>query len=168
MTRSMIRSVAIAAALSAQALSHAAAYQVGVGMSDITGEAAEVGMMGYAELSQKTSGIHQRLRARAFIVQDDSGATPGKSVVMVVTDTGLITQAIHQAVLAKLAARYGSLYNEQNVLLSATHTHAGPGGYSHYALYNITILGFQKANFNAIVDGIVEAVNKAHASKAPG
>lgn len=168
MTRSMIRSVAIAAALSVQALSQAASYQVGVGMSDITGEAAEVGMMGYAELSQKTSGIHQRLRARAFIVQDNSGATPGKSVVMVITDTGLITQAIHQAVLAKLATRYGSLYNEQNVLLSATHTHAGPGGYSHYALYNITILGFQKANFNAIVDGIVEAINKAHASKAPG
>ncbi len=171
-TRSMICSAAIAAALSAPAWALAAttspAYQVGVGMSDITGEAAEVGMMGYASLSQKATGIHQRLRARAFVVQDNSGSTPGKSVVMVITDTGLVTQAVHQAVLAKLAARYGTLYNEQNVLLSATHTHAGPGGYSHYALYNITILGFQKATFNAIVDGIVEAINKAHANKAPG
>ena len=142
-----------------------APYLVGVGLSDITGEAAEVGMMGYAELSQKTSGIHQRLRARAFIVQD---AATQKNAVIVITDTGLVTQAIHQAVLKRLAARYGALYNEQNVLISATHTHAGPGGYSHYALYNITILGFQKKTFEAIVDGIVEAIDKAHRSKAPG
>lgn len=172
MAHTAIRSVALAAALSLSAclnLAQAApAFQVGVGMSDITGEAAEVGMMGYASLDQKTSGIHQRLRARAFIVQDNRGATPGKSAVVVITDTGLVTQAIHQAVLARLATRYGTLYNEQNVLISATHTHAGPGGYSHYALYNITVLGFQKATFNAIVDGIVEAIDRAHASKAPG
>ncbi|MBI2734431.1 MAG: neutral/alkaline ceramidase [Aquabacterium sp.] len=152
-------------ALAGPALAANQPYQVGVGMSDITGEAAEVGMMGYAELSQKTSGIHQRLRARAFIVQD---AATQKSAVIVITDTGLVTQAIHQAVLKRLAAKYGALYNEQNVLISATHTHAGPGGYSHYALYNITILGFQKRTFNAIVDGIIEAIDKAHLSKAPG
>lgn len=140
-------------------------YQLGVGMSDITGEAAEVGMMGYAALDQKTAGIHQRLRARAFIVQDPATL---KSAVIVITDTGLVTQAVHQAVLKRLAARYGSLYNEQNVLISATHTHAGPGGYSHYALYNITILGFQQKTFDAIVHGVVEAIDKAHQNKAPG
>lgn len=141
------------------------AYRLGVGMSDITGEAAEVGMMGYALLEQKTAGIHQRLRARAFIVQE---AATQRSAVVVITDTGLVTQAIHLAVLARLKTRYGGLYHAQNVLISATHTHAGPGGYSHHALYNITILGFQKKTFDAIVDGIVEAVDRAHASRAPG
>ena len=140
-------------------------YSVGVGMSDITGEAAEVGMMGYASLTQKTAGIHQRLRARAFVVQD---VGTQKSAVIVITDTGLVTQAIHQAVLKKLASRYGSVYNEQNVIISATHTHAGPGGYSHYALYDITILGFQQRTFDAIVNGIFEAINIAHLSRAPG
>lgn len=154
-----------ATCLTWQSLSQASPYQVGVGMSDITGEAAEVGMMGYAVLEQKTAGIHQRLRARAFIVQDSA---TGKSAVVVITDTGLMTQGIHQAVLKRLASRYGSLYNEQNVLLSATHTHSGPGGYSHYALYNISILGFQKRTFDAIVDGVVEAIDRAHASRAPG
>jgi neutral ceramidase len=159
---------AVALSLIAQGHAHAAStqpYQLGVGMSDITGEAADVGMMGYAELTQKTAGIHQRLRARAFIVQD---AATLKSAVIVITDTGLVTQAIHQAVLKRLATKYGTQYNAQNVLISATHTHAGPGGYSHYALYNITILGFQQRTFNAIVDGIVEAIDRAHASKAPG
>ncbi|MBI5925486.1 MAG: neutral/alkaline ceramidase [Aquabacterium sp.] len=166
---SMLAATAATAwALMPHQIAHAATaqpYQLGVGMSDITGEAAEVGMMGYAELSQKTAGIHQRLRARAFIVQD---AATQKSAVIVITDTGLVTQSIHQAVLKRLAAKYGALYNAQNVLISATHTHAGPGGYSHYALYNITILGFQQKTFNAIVDGIVEAIDQAHQRKAPG
>ena len=143
----------------------AANYLIGVGISDITGEAAEVGMMGYASLMQKTAGIHQRLRARAFIVQDPASK---KSVVMVITDTGLVTQAVHQAVLKRLGVRYGATYNAQNLIISATHTHAGPGGYSHYTLYNISILGFQKRTFDAMVDGIVEAIDNAHRHLAPG
>lgn len=140
-------------------------WRVGVGMSDLTGEAAEVGMMGYAELAQKTSGIHQRLRARAFIVDDPRTQ---RAAVIVVTDTGLVTQAIQQAVMQRLAARFGDRYTERNVMITATHTHAGPGGYSHYALYNITILGFQQRTFQAIVDGIVESIERAHARLAPG
>ncbi|RZI84549.1 MAG: alkaline ceramidase [Rubrivivax sp.] len=146
-------------------VSAAPKYIVGVGMADITGEAAEVGMMGYADLAQKTAGIHQRLRARAFVAED---ALSHQAVAVVVAYLGLVTQSVHQAVLARLATRHGTRYNQQNLLITATHTHAGPGGYSHYALYNITILGFQKATFNAIVDGIVEAVERAHANKAPG
>ncbi len=47
------------------------------------------------------------------------------------------------------------------MLLSATHTHSGPGGQSHNLAYNLSILGFQKQAFDATVDGIVEAVAKA-------
>lgn len=147
------------------AAAHAQSWRVGVGMSDVTGEAAEVGMMGYAELTQKASGIHQRLRARAFITEDPRTQ---RSAVIVVTDTGLVTQAVHQAVMKRLAAKFGDRYTERNVMLTATHTHAGPGGYSHYALYNITILGFQQRTFQAIVDGVVEAIERAHARLAPG
>src|SRR5215510_12893158 len=41
-------------------------FQVGSGIHDITGPAAELGMMGYGRLDQKTAGIHLRLWARAF------------------------------------------------------------------------------------------------------
>src|SRR5690606_36540958 len=121
--------------------------------------------MGYAVPEQRTAGIHLRLRARAFVIED---AATHKRVVIVITDTALLTQAVHQAVLQRLAARHGQRYTAENVLLSATHTHAGPGGYSHYALYNITILGFRPRTFQAIVDGIVEAIDQAHARLAPG
>ncbi|MFT3857591.1 MAG: neutral/alkaline ceramidase [Aquabacterium sp.] len=155
-----------AAAEARPASASSSPWLIGVGISDITGEAAEVGMMGYAAPHQTTSGIHQRLRARAFILADATGS--GKRVAIVITDMGLMTQAVHQAVLQRLAARFGTLYTADNVVLSATHTHAGPGGYSHYALYNFTIYGFQPRTFQAIVDGIVESIERAHQGLGPG
>ena len=47
-------------------------------------------------------------------------------------------------------------------MLSATHTHSGPAGYMQYALYGISSYGFVEANFRAVVDGIVESIEKAH------
>ena len=41
---------------------------VGTGIYDITGPAAQINFMGYAKTTQTAHGIHQRLRARAFIV----------------------------------------------------------------------------------------------------
>ena len=126
-------------------------YLVGRGMADITGEAAEVGMMGYASTSQVAAGIHMRQRARAFIVLDQAS---GKRMVFVNNDLGMVFQGVQQAVLKQLQAKYGSLYGADNVILSATHTHSGPGGFSHYALYNFTTWGFNPRTFDAIVRGI--------------
>ncbi len=36
------------------------------------------------------------------------------------------------------------------MLLSSTHTHAGPAGYSHYAAYNLSSYGFNAATFGAM------------------
>ncbi len=143
----------------------ASGYLVGAGIADITGEAAEVGMMGYAELDQKTSGIHQRQRSRAFVFADQAS---GQRVAVVNTDLQAVMQSVQQAVVKRLAARFGNRYTDKNVLISATHTHAGPGGFSHYALYNITVLGYQDKTFNAIVDGITESIEKADANVRPG
>lgn len=140
-------------------------YLVGRGMSDITGEAAEVGMLGYASLEQTTGGIHLRQRARAFIVVDQASA---RRTVFVNTDLGFVTQSVQQAVISQLKAKYGSLYDAPNVILSATHTHGGPGGFSHYALYNVTTYGFNKKTFDAVVSGIVLAIDKAHRDLKPG
>lgn len=140
-------------------------FLVGSGVYDITGPAAELGMMGYAMLDQRTRGLHTRLRSRAFVIASPCN---GKRVVFVSADLGMIFQAVKQKVVQRLQATYGTTYTESNVLLSATHTHSGPGGYSHYALYNLTILGFDSQNFRIIVDGIVESIGRAHANLAPG
>jgi neutral ceramidase len=140
-------------------------YLVGRGMADITGEAAEVGMMGYASLSQVSGGIHMRQRARAFIVLDQA---TGRRMVFVNNDLGMVFQGVQQAVIRQLQAKYGALYASENVILSATHTHAGAGGFSHYALYNITTYGYNKRTFDAAVSGIVAAIDKAHRDLKPG
>lgn len=107
---------------------------------------------------QWTHGIHTRLFARAFVFDDGSSR-----VVFVSSDMALTTQAVKQTVVEKLQKIYGkTLYREENVMLSATHTHAGPGGYSWHPLYDISTFGFHDQNFDAIVNGIVSAIKIAH------
>jgi neutral ceramidase len=140
-------------------------FQLGAGIYDITGPAAELGMMGYAMVDQKTAGIHLRLRSRAFVIASPCN---GKRAVFVSADLGQVFQGVKQQVVEKLRAKYGTLYSDDNVVLSATHTHSGPGGFSHYALYNLTILGYDKQNFDAIVDGIYQSIVRANDNLAPG
>ena len=140
-------------------------YLVGRGMADITGPAAEVGMAGYFSLDQKTSGIHLRLRSRAFIVGEMNS---DRRVVFVSVDQGMVFQGVALEVCRQLKDIYGGIYNEGNVVLSATHTHAGPGGHTHYALLNLTTLGYIKQNFDVIVEGIVASIVKAHDDLQPG
>ena len=138
---------------------------VGTGISDITGPIAEVVMMGYADGKQKTAGLHTRLHARAFVFANQA---TGKRVVWVSTELAMLFSSVKQGVIKKLAAKYGGLYTDENVMLSATHTHSGPGGYSHHTIYNISIGGFVRQNYDAIVDGITEAIDQAHSRLAPG
>lgn len=140
-------------------------YLIGTGIYDVTGPAAELGMMGMASVEQKTEGIQSRLFARAFIVCDQ---TSNKRIVILSADIWSCTQAIKMEVVKRLKIIYGNgLYSIENVLLSGTHTQSGPGGYSHYALYNLSVLGFDKQNFECIVNGMVQAIKRAHENLAP-
>ena len=51
-----------------------------------------------------------------------------------------------------------ALYNTDNVILSATHTHSGPGGYMQYVLFQFTSYGFVQQSFQALVDGISRVI----------
>ena len=115
-------------------------------------------MMGYAMIQQQTEGTHSRLWARAFVIESPCN---GKRVVFVNADLGQVFQAVKEEVVHTLQTKYGDRYSDENVLITATHTHSGPGGYSTYTLYNLTILGFSRKNFDTIVDGIVAAIERA-------
>ena len=140
-------------------------YLIGLGKHDITGSAAEIGMMGYGKTDQKSAGIHNRQYARAYIIVDPDS---GERVVFVNVDAGAVFQSVNQGVINKLEAKYAGLYNVKNVVLSATHTHAAIGGQSHYALYDFTILGFIEENYDAHVNGITAAIDEAHNNLQPG
>lgn len=139
-------------------------YLIGLGSYDITGPAADVNMMGYANMEQITSGVHFRLRARTFIVAEPQG----KRVAFVNLDACMASQIVTIKVLERLRARYGNLYTEQNVAISGIHTHAGPGGYLQYVVYIVTSLGFVRQSFDAVVNGIEQSIIQAHENLRPG
>ncbi|KAL5706258.1 ceramidase [Ranunculus cassubicifolius] len=140
-------------------------YLIGVGSYDMTGPAADVNMMGYANMDQVTAGVHFRLRARAFIVAE---STNGPRFAFVNLDAGMASQLVTIKVLERLRSRYGDVYNEENLAISGTHTHAGPAGYLQYVVYSITSLGFVQQSFDAIVDAIEQCIIQAHTSLKPG
>lgn len=137
-------------------------HLVGRGVADITGEVAEVGMMGYGSGSQKTSGLHMRQYARSYIIE--SG---GERILLVTLDALTGTNAVRDEALRRLAAEYGERWNERNVMVAGTHTHATPGGVTEYPLYNVTTMGFHPETFEAQVSGIVESVRRAEADLSP-
>ncbi len=159
-----LQSIASQTAASQSPASYPNNYLIGMAKYDITGSAAEIGMMGYAQLEQKSAGIHNRQFARAYIIVDPE---TDERVVFVNVDAGALFQSVHQGVIKKLN-KYAGLYTQKNIVLSATHTHAAIGGQSHYALYDFTVLGFIEENYDAQVNGIVAAIDRAHANLSAG
>jgi neutral ceramidase len=140
-------------------------YNVGVGRADITGPAAEIGMMGYAKQGQNTKGIHLRLYSRAFVIEDEQTK---KRVAFVSVDAGMMGQMVKKYALLKVDQLYPGVYNERNVVLSTTHTHSGPAGFMQYVLFNVPNLGFVEQTMQAMVDGIAESIRRAHEAVQPG
>ncbi|MCP4129541.1 MAG: neutral/alkaline ceramidase [bacterium] len=141
-------------------------YMLGAGIYDITLAPAEVMFVGYVNTSQKGEGIKMRQFSRAFIIKDTRN---NNSVVMVNADIGTMSQGVQLYVINKLKEKYGDLYTEKNVLLSATHTHSGPGGYFfEWAINAVMGLGFCEKNFEILVNGIVESIERAHNNLTPG
>ncbi|CUS15350.1 unnamed protein product [Tuber aestivum] len=141
-------------------------YLLGVGKADVTGPVVEIGMMGYASLDQKGTGLRQRLFSRAFIVGDIN--QPNNNFVYVIADLQSGDTAIRNGVLEKLRALYGDLYTQSNVAIVGTHSHSGPGAWLNYLLPQITTLGFDSQSYTAIVEGIVRSIERAHGSLTPG
>ncbi|KAJ9531121.1 hypothetical protein QJQ45_000853 [Haematococcus lacustris] len=140
---------------------------VGIGKADMTGPVADVNLMGYANILQTARGLQMRLYARAFIFANPD--TPMQRVVFVNMDAAMASQLVTQHVVQRLQTLYGpELYRRDNVALSGTHTHASPAGFLQYVLYSLSSLGFVRQSFDAMVEGVVAAVQEAHSRLAPG
>lgn len=139
-------------------------YLIGVGKADITGPVVEIGFAGYADLAQKGNGLRQRLYSRAFIV--GSTKSPKDRFVYLVLDIQSGDTAMRFGILEALEA-LGSeyaVYGSHNLAVTGTHSHAGPGAWYNYLLPQITSFGFDKQSYQAIVDGAVLSIKRAHES----
>lgn len=131
--------------------------QLGTAKADITAFKEGVGMLGYGQAFNIMENIATQLYARAFVFKNNE-----TYVAFVNCELGFITPSLKRGVVKKLRRLHNKTqYNNNNILLSAQHTHSGPSGFSHHGLYNTNSPGFVLEIYNQIVDGIVEAILKA-------
>ena len=137
-------------------------------------------MMGYASLPQTNTGLHIRLRSRAFIVGSADGPNFSAKVAsrfksFIPTANGSATRwmfinsdicmgdtALRKAIVDRLRQAYPGVYGERNVAFVGTHSHAGPGGFIQALLPTLTSKGVIMQNFDAIVEGTVRGAVRAH------
>ncbi|VVD05074.1 unnamed protein product [Leptidea sinapis] len=139
--------------------------RVGTGIADITGPPAEIRFMGYANFEQIGNGIHLRQFSRAFVF--DEGPNSSTRFVFVSVDACMMADGLRKEVIKRLQKRYGDIYNENNVIISGTHTHSTPGGFLMYFLFELPILGFVKETYTAYIAGILKSIIIAHNNLTP-
>ncbi len=135
-------------------------WRIGVGKADITPDVPGIGMLGYGIRDQNVQGVATPLFARAFVVQDGDAR-----LAYCLADICFISQSVRDRVMERLDSLG---LNEHQVMLSATHTHSGPGGYSHFLFYNLPVPGFCEQVLDAIAEGIAQAISSALESLTPG
>lgn len=109
----------------------------------------------------RSEGVHTRLYARAIVLRKAAGT----KMALVQTDLGAITGELHRAVANEI--EHLGIAREF-LLLSATHTHGGPGA-SQQPLAHGLLVGdtYDPRVFARIVDGVVTAITEADDRLAP-
>ena len=136
----------------------------GFGARDITPPPG-VGMSAFSADSRQAAGFRQRLHARAIVLQDDSG----ERVALVVVDLGMVSLVLHRRV-ADRTLQSGTGIGADRLLLSATHTHSGPGNFFAADGYNANagrFVGFDPVVTAFLIDGISGAIEDAASDLQP-
>lgn len=107
-----------------------------------------------------------RERSRAFIIADASN--PSDRVVFINADIAMGDDGVRRSIVAELSSEFPGIYTNDNIAFVGTHQHSGVGGYLENLLPQITSLGYVNQTAAAIISGTVKAVQRAHASLAPG
>jgi neutral ceramidase len=133
-----------------------------MGRADITVYEPGMCMFGWGQPENTALGVAHPLFARALVVEAESGGR----LAYVCADLGFISQHLRQRVIELLAQRDWGL-GEHEVMITATHTHSGPNGYSTYLFYGVTGPGFSPRVVDGLARGIVLSIEKAIANLVP-
>jgi neutral ceramidase len=116
-----------AALAAAPAGAEAGLLRAGVGKADVTPQTGYY-LGGWTRADRTSHGQHTRLGTRALVLERN-----GRKVALVQVDLFMVPGGLVRHV-AELTADRG--FSEQNLLISASHTHSGPGGYANFATFN--------------------------------
>ncbi|HEV3002319.1 MAG TPA: neutral/alkaline non-lysosomal ceramidase N-terminal domain-containing protein [Solirubrobacteraceae bacterium] len=160
----------LAAVLAAAAPASAGTLTAGAGRADVTPPTGYYGM-GYVRSDMVLRGQHTRLFARALVLERD-----GRKLALVAADLGAIAGGMVTEAAERLRDRG---FHEGNVLVSASHTHAGPTGYFPFSTYNTVFMtmrtpldqnvaGARDPQLYAfMVRRLTEAIRRADDDRAP-
>lgn len=129
-------------------------YQAGWGRQEIGVSPQGYAMHGYGQPNHRAYGKETPLFARALFVQDAAG----QAMTFCCLDLGYVTYAMRAGAIERLRTRMGTVFNDAAFILTCTHTHSGPGGCSHDAMYNLVTPGFVPEHLEAIIVATVDAV----------
>jgi hypothetical protein len=101
--------------------------RAGAGKADITPRTGYY-LGGWTRADRIAGGQHTRLQARAIVLQRGD-----RKVALVSIDLFMVAGGLVKHVGDRLKARG---FSEQNILVSASHTHSGPGGYANFPTLN--------------------------------
>ena len=134
-------------------------FLIGLGKADITAFERGSSMLGYGMYSHIALDVETPLFARAYLIQD---IDKQNKIAIVNCEVCFITPLLKQSVVDYIAKHFPDLgLTDDNLMLSATHTHCSPAGFSSHATYNISVPGFVQHILDKLVKGIVEAIVEA-------
>lgn len=110
------------------AVDPAATLRAGAAQTDITPPQMGYDMGGWTRADRKVSGQQTRLSAKALVLERG-----GRKVALVAAELFMIPGGLQNHV-AEAVADLG--LDRSTVLISATHTHAGPSGFANYPTLN--------------------------------
>ena len=135
----MKRVTLLAAALATvlvPASAEAAGLRAGVGKADVTPQTGYY-LGGWTRADRVAGGQHTRLFSRAMVLERN-----GRKVALVQVDLFIVPGGMVKHIGQALASRG---FSEQNILISASHTHSGPGGYANFPTLNTAAPSLQTA-----------------------
>ena len=137
---------------------------LGLARTDITPELDGVGMLGWGMPGNLVRGVKTRLHARALVVEQ------GPAVLALVSlEICYITTLLRQGILRRLEEAHPAIpIDDVALLVTATHTHSAPGGYSHGRFDNASVRGLQPEVLETLIAGTVAALAQAWARRVPG
>lgn len=139
------------------------ALRAGFGTGSLTAFEPGMCMFGWGHPQNVAEGVATELYARALCLEE---AATVRRVVYVVCDLGMISESLRRGVVARVCTPERGL-SEHDLMLTATHTHAGPSGFSTYFLYALSGPGVSPRVHDALVDGVARAVDEALAALRP-
>jgi hypothetical protein len=119
---------------------------------------AGVPIGGFARIAYGSEGIAAPLGVRALVL-----SSPGCAVALASAEILLVPEDLEEAVAARVAD-----LGLAGMVLAATHTHAGPGGYWDHALGERLATGpYDPAVRESIVAATADAIRRAFLARAP-